>query len=46
MMIFHLARKGYGTVNEIEDWDTPKLLDAIEYERITNDIERYHLESD
>ena len=39
---FYLARKGYGTVDQIEQWDTPKFLDAVEYEQIQQDIELYH----
>lgn len=39
MSIFFLSKQGYGSVNEIETWDTPKFLDAIEYEYIQNSIE-------
>jgi len=42
--IFHLARKGYGSVAEIEQWDTPCFLDAVEFEQIQNDIELYHIQ--
>ncbi len=44
-MIFMLAKQGYGTVNEINEWDTPQLLDAIEFERIHNDIQRHYAEA-
>jgi len=44
-MIFMLAKKGYGTVNELNEWDTPQLLDAIEFEHIQNDIQRHFTES-
>lgn len=44
--IFYLVRKGYGTVKEISEWDTPELLDAVEYERIQSEIERHFMESD
>jgi hypothetical protein len=42
MTIMHLARQGYGSVNEISEWDSPQLLDAVEYEHIRMDLERYH----
>jgi hypothetical protein len=41
MAIFYLAKNGYGSVNEIEDWDTDKFLDALEYEAIDNAIARH-----
>lgn len=42
--MFHLARQGYGSLAEIEDWDTPRLLDVIEHERIRADIEAHIME--
>lgn len=42
--IFHLVKAGYGTVGEIEQWDTPRLLDAVEFEMIQRDIELYHMQ--
>lgn len=42
--VFYLAKQGYGSVAEIEGWDTPRLLDAIEYEQIQSDIERYRIQ--
>ena len=41
MTVFALAKKGYGTVAEIEQWDTPQFLDAVEYEMICGDIESH-----
>lgn len=40
--LFYLVRKGYGSLEELEQWDTPRLMDVIEYEQIQNDIEAYH----
>lgn len=40
MSIFFLAKQGYGSVNEIEQWDATKFLDALEYEYITSSIEQ------
>jgi len=41
MTIFFLAKKGYGTIAEIETWDTPRFLDVIEYESIIADVEKH-----
>jgi hypothetical protein len=41
MAVFYLAKQGYGSVNDIKEWDTTQFLDAIEYESINNAIERY-----
>jgi len=38
MGIFFLAKQGYGTVDQIEEWDSPKFLDALEYESICADL--------
>jgi hypothetical protein len=42
--ICHLARKGYGSLVELNALDTPELLDVIEYERIQQDLELYHIQ--
>lgn len=42
--IFHLARRGYATVTELLQWDTPELFDLIEFERIQQDIEQYQID--
>lgn len=41
MTVFFLVKKGYGSRAEIEAWDTPEFLDAVEYESILNDIEEH-----
>lgn len=42
--VYHLARKGYGSVAELHRMDTPEFLDLIEFERIQQDIEAYHMQ--
>jgi hypothetical protein len=44
MTVFYLAKKGYGTVKEIKDWDTKQFLDAVEFDTIENSI-RNHVNS-
>lgn len=44
MTVFYLSKQGYGSVDEIEKWDTPRFLDAVEFEQITASIERYRIE--
>lgn len=44
--IFHLAKRGYGSISEIEQMDTPQFLDLVEFEHIQNDIELYHMQKD
>lgn len=41
MTIFFLARKGYGTIEQIASWDSPQFLDVVEYESIISDIEKH-----
>ena len=43
MLLFMLVGKGYGSLDELEQWDTPRLLDVLEYESIKADIESYHM---
>jgi len=38
--IFSLAKRGYGSVNELMEWDTAQFLDAVEWENICIDIEQ------
>lgn len=38
MAIFYLAKNGYGSVDEIEKWDSDRFLDALEYEAIENAV--------
>jgi hypothetical protein len=42
--LFHLARRGYGSVAELEQMDTPQFLDLVEFECIQNDIELYQIQ--
>jgi len=42
--LFFLVRRGYGSLTELQQWDTPAILDAIEYERIQDDLEAYQLQ--
>lgn len=39
-----LVKAGYGTLNELKSLDTPELLDIVEFEQITADIENWRLE--
>lgn len=41
MAVLYLAKQGYGTPQQIKEWDTPEFLDALEYEAIGNAIERH-----
>lgn len=36
--MFALAKAGYGSMADIEAWDTDQFLDAIEFEQISADI--------
>jgi len=46
MTIFCLSKKGYGTIDYIEQWDTPRFLDVLEYERIIMNIEKHRYDSE
>lgn len=39
-----LVKAGYGTLAELMEMDTPELLDIIEFESISADIEHYKIE--
>lgn len=41
MILMQLARRGYGTLREMQQLDTPEVLDLIEFENIQADIEEY-----
>lgn len=43
--MFALAKAGYGSLAEIETWDTPEFLDAIEFEQIAADIQAHKMET-
>jgi hypothetical protein len=45
MAMFALVKAGYGSLAEIESWDTTEFLDAIEYEQITADIQAHNMRS-
>lgn len=44
MTIMALARKGYGSIRDLNELDTPEFLDMVEYEHICSDIERHLME--
>jgi len=44
MTIFQLSRKGYGSLMELRELDTPEFLDLVEFESIINDIEQHHID--
>lgn len=44
ILFFSLVKKGYGSLNEVKEFDTPELIDIIEYESIMNDIENLVIE--
>lgn len=41
MAVLYLSKQGYGTPQQIQEWDTPEFLDALEYEAIENAISRH-----
>ena len=41
MTLMHLSRRGYGSILELSSLDTPAVLDLIEFENMTADIEDY-----
>lgn len=43
--MFALSKAGYGSLAEIEQWDTDQFFDAIEYEQITADIMAHRMEN-
>lgn len=43
-MIFRLAKAGYGTVDEIENWDARKVLQALHYENFVADMSDAYME--
>lgn len=44
MIYFRLSKAGYGTVNEIEEWEARKVLQAIHYEGFCYDYEAAYIE--
>lgn len=45
MAMFALSKAGYGSLAEIEQWDTDQFLDAIEFEQISADIMAHKAEA-
>lgn len=43
MSMFALAKAGYGSLAEIESWDTDQYLDAIEFEQMSADIQAHKM---
>lgn len=46
MTIFFLSKKGYGSIDNIETWDSPRFLDVLEYERIIMNIEQHKFDEE
>lgn len=44
MIYFRLAKEGYGSVREIEQWDARKVIQAINYEKFCGDYEAAYME--
>jgi len=43
--VFQIVKKGYGSISEIEQWDSERFLDVVEFEMIQSDIEAYHYQT-
>lgn len=41
--MFVLVKAGYGSLAEIQAWDTDEFLDAIEFEQISADIQAHQM---
>lgn len=41
MAVFYLAKNGYGSVDEILEWDSERFFDALEFEALENAITRH-----
>ncbi|MBE0469597.1 MAG: hypothetical protein IBX55_08855 [Methyloprofundus sp.] len=44
MTICALSKRGYGSIKELQELDTPDFLDVVEFEQMSNAIERYEIE--
>lgn len=44
LIFFKLSKSGYGSVNEIAEWDTRRVLQCLAYEKFTNDFEEAYLQ--
>lgn len=43
-MYLSLSKAGYGSYKELVELDTPELLDMVEFENISADIQHYEME--
>lgn len=41
MQCCNMVKAGFGTLTDIQALDTPEFLDILEYECISNDIQKY-----
>lgn len=41
MAVLMLTRRGYGSMAELMQMDTPEIMDAIEFEQMANAIEAH-----
>ena len=44
MTLMQLSKCGYGTLDVLEQYDTPRILDLIEMENIRADIEHHKIQ--
>jgi len=44
LVYFKLSKAGYGSVNEIEQWDARRVLQALNYEKFVYDYESAFIE--
>ena len=44
LLFFSLVKKGYGSLNEVKEFDTNEIMEILEYEYILNGIEQLEYE--
>lgn len=44
LIYFRLAKEGYGSVNEIEQWDARRVLQALNFEKFCFDFDSAYME--
>ena len=44
LLFFSLVKKGYGSLNEVKEFDTNEIMQILEYEYILNGIEQLEYE--
>jgi hypothetical protein len=44
LIFFRLSKAGYGSVNEIENWDVRRVLQALHYEKFISDFENAYID--